>query len=246
MPFLPPGGTLIIPPFTCTNVTIQVGRPTNGLPVGAVVRWTLSVMPADACPIACIGSVINPGPVIVRLPEDPVAIPGTRIGTTVRISLTGLASGAPVRVRAIGPDMEPDTQAVSLNGLPPGTPVIVSAAGQLAAAPGELNLDLGVRFVEADPVGAYPILVETDLDGDGEFDTVSSFDAENPVVTPPTLVIVRGANGLSLDWNDEGDGVLQAADSFDGPWTSIAGARRGYVIVPSAKTMFFRVSVPSE
>ncbi len=246
MPIPTPNGSFILPPFICTNVPIQICRPTNNFPAGSVVRWTLSVFSGTQCPMECVGSVINPGPIIIVVPTDPVGIPGTLRGRNVRLSLNGLPPGEPVRIRAIGPDMQPDMTAISLNGLPPGTPVIIGGGGGFFPA---ADIVLNVQFVELDPMGLYPILIETDVDGDGQFDTLASFDAENTVVPPPTLHIERGDGKVGLDWQDEGEGlgeIEETDDVVNGPWTSIPGSAPGMTLPTTEKQRFFRVFIKVE
>jgi len=246
MPFPIPNGGFVLPPFTCTNFPIQVCRPTNGLPVGTVVPWTLSVFTGPQCPQTCMGSVINPGPVIIVVPTDPVLIPGTNRTVRVRLTVDGLTPNMPGRIRVMGPDMGLDTQFVSLNGLPPGTPVRFGGGGGAGFSPAATDLPLSIRFADADPIGAYPVLVEVDLNNDGQFETLASFETENPVVPPPTLQILKGAPGYYLDWQDEGDGfgVLESSDTVDGTWSPITGAGPGYPLDLLGTQKYFRVAVP--
>ena len=239
----PNSGVVFLPPNTCTNIPIKLCRPTNNVPVGSVVEWNLTVFPRRGCPTVCKGSVINPGPITTTVPEDVVQIPGTRRTVNVPVNLGGLPDGAQVRVRAIAPGMEPDTQNISLNGLPPGTPWIVNGNGPAPAA-FDLSFNIPIRFVQSDPMGLYTILIETDVDGDKDFDTLRSFDIENPVIPPPSLSLVQDQKGLVLSWNDEGDGLLESAHEPTGPWTQIPDARPGYRVEPADKRLFFRVSVP--
>lgn len=239
----PNSGVVTLPPTTCTNIPITLCRPTNNVPVGEVVQWTLTVVPSTGCPQSCIGSVINPGPISTTAPDEIVSVPGTSQTVTVPVNITGLEIGSPVRLRAVTPSMEPDTENIRLNGLPPGVPWIVNAAGVGLASIGELSLKVPIQFAKPDSIGVFTILVETDVNGDGQYDTLRSFDVENPVVPPPSLSWVRGESGWALTWIDEGDGVLESSETLDGPWTPIPGARPGYAIKPTDKGLFFRVSV---
>lgn len=245
MPFPTPNGSFTLPPFTCTNVPITICRPTNGQPVGAVVQWTLSVSTGTQCPMVCVGSVINPGPIVVTNPDVPVGIAGTNRPATVRIGLNGLPPGQPIRLRGIGPDMEPDQRVLSLNGLPPGTPVIIGGGGGFFPA---ADYSVDVRYTEIEPIGLYTILIEADLDGDGDFDTLSSFDVQNTIVPPTSIRIVRDALGAYLEWDDLGDGygTLETSDSVLGPWTPIPGALPPYRINLNKPASFFDVFVDYE
>jgi hypothetical protein len=239
---VPQGGSFVLPPFTCTNIPVTLCSPA-GTPANTVLPWTLTVSAGSQCPMVCTGSVVTHG-IIVIGPTDPTGIPGTNRTTTARVSLNGLPPGSPVRFMAIGPDMEPDTQYLSLNGLPPGVPWELPGVSLAAGKGGSKlvdGLDVPIRFAEEDPGGHYTILIEADLDGDGQYEPLSSFAAENSVVSPPTLRIVNG----QLFWDDMGDGLgnLEAADSIEGPWTPIPGGP-GTPIGAGGSMKFYRVAVP--
>ncbi|MBI5384585.1 MAG: HYR domain-containing protein [Verrucomicrobia bacterium] len=243
LPITPPNGTVVIPPFGCVTVPVTLCRPTN-FPAGAIVPWTMTLQPAEGCPIVCTGHVFNRGPIVVVGPDLPVGIVGTNRAGSVRLGLEGLPPGVVLRLRAIGPDMEPDMGTISLNGLPPGEAWLM--AGAALSAKDATGFDVSVRFADHDPIGLYTILLEADLDGDGEFEPLASFDVENPVVPPPQLQIVAGPSGLVFDWSDDGTGHLEAADSLDGPWTPIEGSRPGHPFDPKGAMKFYRVSTPDE
>jgi hypothetical protein len=245
MPFPDPSGTLVLPPFSCMNVPVQICRPTNEVPAGTVVRWELAVQLEERCPIVCMGSVINPGPIVLRVPALPVPIPGTGRSGVVRFSIDGLPPGQPIILRVAGPDMSLDMTTVSLNGLPPGVPLLIGP-NQAFTPAAEESHDVQVRFAEADPVGTYSILILTDTNGDETPETVGSIDVENPVVSLPTLRLVPHDKQYEVQWEDEGDGlgVLETSKEVDGPWEAIPGARPGYLVDPNAAKQFFRVVVP--
>lgn len=240
----PQGGTIILPPFSCTNVPVVLCA-TTAMPPNSLQTWTLYVSTGNQCPITCMGSVIVT-PVMVGGPTDPVGVPGTNATGTLGVSVMGLPPGSPLRIRAIGPDMEPDTQFVSINGLPPGTAWVLPGIDLVttnAAKNGGNGLNIPFQFQEADPVSPYVILIEADLDGDGGFEPLASFEVENPVVSPPTIRIENG----QLWWDDMGDGLgnLEAADNIDGPWTPIPGGP-GTPINPTEPMKYFRVGIPIE
>jgi hypothetical protein len=235
-------GSFVLPPFTCTNVPVTLCNPPT-VPPGGNSTWTFSLSSGTQCPSVCVGTVVTPGVVVVG-PFDPTGVPGTNRTDTVRVSLNGLPPGSPVRISAWDSSMMPDMQYLSLNGLPPGTPWVlggVSPSGARAPAKPMDGLDIPVRFSDADPVGLYTILLEADLDGDGTFEPLASFNVENPVVPPPTLRIVDG----KLQWEDQGDGLgsIEAADSIEGPWTPIPGGP-GTPIDTSGGKKFYRIAVP--
>jgi hypothetical protein len=238
----PQSGSVIVQPFSCTNIPVVLCAPAT-LPPNSLQIWTLYVWTGTQCPISCMGSVIIT-PVMVGGPIDPTGVPGTNVGT-VRVNIMGLPPTSPLRISAIGPDMMPDMQYVSLNGLPPGVPWLIpgiSIVGTNTTKAGE-GLDIPFQFMEGEPVNPYVILIEADLDGDGDFEPLASFDVENPVVPPSVIRIENG----QLWWEDMGGGLghLEAANSVDGPWTAIPGGP-GTPINPTEPMKFFRVAVPTE
>ena len=238
-------GSFVLPPFTCTNIPIVVCAPA-GTPANTLLTWNFYMGADQQCPTVCMGSVITTG-IIIGTPTDPTGIAGTGRGGVVTVGLQGLPPESPVRFRAIGPDMEPDMQYISLNGLPPGVPwelpgFTPGAAGDKSNAKAGEGIDVPIQFVEGDPVGDYVIVVEADLDGDGQFEPLSSFGVENTVVMPPVLRLENG----KLWWDDMGDGLgsLEAAPSVDGPWTPVPGGP-GTPIDTTGAMKIYRVAVPT-
>lgn len=245
MPIPTPGGTIVVAPFSSTNIPVTICRPTNSVPVGGVLIWNLSLAAPGMCPMTMMGSVINPGTAVVTVPTNIVDIPGTNQAATVRIGLNGLPPGVPVRIRVIGPDMEPDIGTVSLNGLPPGQPVIRTGGGGFS--PAAEQFDVTVRFLQIEPIGLYTILVEPDLDGDSDYDTVVSFDVSSSLVPPPALTIQKVGPQVQLHWRDMGDGLgtLESTDDVvNGTWAPVPGGAPGMTLPPAGRHQYFRVNVP--
>jgi hypothetical protein len=71
----------------------------------------------------------------------------------------------------VGPDMEPDTQSVRLNGLPPGTPVM--GVVQLSDE-GMGTVPLTAAFVRDEPMQPFTVILQVDLNDDGEFESLDS------------------------------------------------------------------------
>ena len=238
----PSSGSFDLESTYCDSFYVNLGRPAVDQPVGAVLEWEVTLYPTYGCPIVCKGAVINPGPIVVEVPDEVVPVPGSTDTADIPVGVDGLPPGQPLRIRAIGTDMQPDPDYISLNGLPPGTPWILNQPVVLAEGAWKFNIP--VRFVRTNPGGFYTILMETDLNGDGEYDTLRSFDVSNPVVAPVVLSIhtVNGVN--TIVWKDNVTGVLESSESVNGPWTPIAGAHSGYVLKTTEKRMFFRVTVP--
>jgi len=238
----PQSGAVTLPPFTCTLVPVTLCAPPTVPPNGQSI-WTFSVAGESQCPTVCTGIVVNPGSVGVTLPDAPTGIAGNTTGD-VHVGLNGLMADGSVRFMVMGPDMQMDMEHVSLNGLPPGMPWVLNGASKSKSAKadgGDGTFVLPVQFTEADPGGVYTIVIEADLDGDGTFEPLASFDVENIAVSPPTIRIENG----QLWWDDMGDGLgtIESADSLEGPWTPFPGGP-GTPVDSSGVMKFYRIAVP--
>lgn len=164
------------------------------------------------------------------------------------IDLTG------ARLRAIGPDMEPDMRVISLNGLPPGVPWMVpdgtilppggagGAGGLSAAGAGGLQLPMDIQFTEPDPGQTYTILLEADLDGDGVFEVLASMDVENSVASEGLLQVQSTANGtVTLTW-PTGWTLEQSDDAADpAGWSDAPQQTSPLTISPAGAKKFYRL-----
>ena len=250
MPIPTANGVVTVPPFSSTNVPVILCRQPNQ-PPGTLLRWVLRASPGNRCPVECVGSLINPSrQLTVNLPELPVLVPGNTVPKPIRIGLDGLPPGARLRLVAIGPDMEPDMDTLSLNGLPPGTPWVIggpvgAARAGLLASTTLQEFDVPVQFAGEDPSGTYTVLISADLDGNGTEEVVGSFDVESPAVQPPLLSVAGDDLGLSIGWEDGGNGLgtLQGAIGPDGPWVGIPEATPGYRPDSDSPLRFFRVRI---
>jgi hypothetical protein len=145
------------------------------------------------------------------------------------INLTG------TRIRAIGPDMEPDTRVLSLNGLPPGVPwevppgLILPPGGPGTPGPGPLpvpqsglDLPLDLQFVEFDPNQTYTILLEADVDGDGQYEPLVSMEVENVIPPDAGLRVVHNSDGSVTVYWSEGWTLQGNADATNlNGWTDV-------------------------
>lgn len=170
-----------IPPGTCAPVTFTMPRPL-GLVPGTTARYQMCVTSNSGQSFCCIGQIVGPNPCIIFPAGGGTASP-VRMGvvTPLRVEMTNendTAWSAQLRIRVIGPDMEPDTNTIGLNGLPPGEPIIRGVAipphsnsffdvfADLAPAYGDMPAGDG-----AQPF--YSIILEADLDGDGEWEPLT-------------------------------------------------------------------------
>jgi hypothetical protein len=88
------------------------------------------------------------------------------------------------------PDMEPDTESVSLNDLPPGTPVMGVAH---LSSEGTATVPLTVAFVRDEPMQPFTIILQADLNDDGDLETLDSIGIMNRLIenTPNGCVGTR-------------------------------------------------------
>jgi hypothetical protein len=135
--------------------------------------------------------------------------------------------------------------AISLTGLPPGEPVIRS----ITVPPGgTTNLDVRAEFTSGDPYRFHTILLEADLDGDGEPEPLRSVAVQQIVQGRMDIEqLVLGVPGLppsvqaSVSWS--GFGTLESAPLLPAPWADVSGNPGSPHVVtnPPARSEFFRL-----
>jgi hypothetical protein len=135
-------------------------------------------------------------------------------------------------------DGQPDGSVVSLNGLPPGTP-----ATGAATLPGgsSTNLALSFTFAARAPGDAFAIELRADLDGDGDLESLGAIPIQNVPGRADLVLSLGYANGqVQVSW-DATEGVLQYANSVDGPWTDVTGAVGFHSVPASDAKKFYRL-----
>lgn len=166
--FTPSSGSITVLPGQTVNVPVTIAHHVGN----AVGCYQMVVQAAGSNEtFTCTGSVFDS--LCCHTLPNLVSI-GTGVGVLVPISATNLGAtpiSLPYQISVQTDEMQPDQEAVRLNGLPPGTPVL----GTLTLAPGASTVyDVGVEFLLPDPLRAYTLLVEADLNGDGELEPVGS------------------------------------------------------------------------
>ncbi len=167
-------------PGACTDIRVKIDRPVGMNAVYQVGCYDAIITNLSSGRVFhCHGSVqdrrdlcavINPNwGSVLRF-----AVGRPRLITLPLTNTSGGAIDGQLRIRVIGPDMEPDLATVSLNGLPPGVPWV----SNLMLAPGnEVDIGVDVLALQHEPLHFYTILAETDLDNDGTAEPLVSIGA---------------------------------------------------------------------
>jgi hypothetical protein len=199
---------VVVNPGNCVPVTVTVPRPA-GLANGLAAAWQICFSSTTGAGFCATGTIVGSNQLCWINPNGGFNST-TRVGVVTPISLRALnesptAVNSPLRIRVIGPDMEPDMQAVSLNGLPPGEPVI----GTLSVRPGGSSpVDFDALILEGGQDNVYrlyTIVLEADLDGDGQYEPVAGYDLGDDTPPPPPP--------CTADFNN--DGTANSQDFFD-------------------------------
>lgn len=199
---------VVVNPGNCVPVTVTVPRPV-GLANGLTAAWQMCFGSTTGASFCATGTIVGSNQICWINPNGGFGWT-TRVGTVTPISVRAVNESSspvdsPLRIRVIGPDMEPDVQAVSLNGLPPGEPVI----GRLSVRPGgtsEVSFDaLIVEGGQDNVYRQYTIVIEGDLDGDGQFEPLVGCDLSDDTPPPPPP--------CTADFNN--DGTANSQDFFD-------------------------------
>jgi hypothetical protein len=165
----------VVPAMTCANIPIQIDRPAGLAIAGQTACFRLCVTALETGQTACCdGSVRDARNWCVDFVNGPYELAIDAAPTPIAIVVVN--SGAPAagldyRVRVLGPENSDDPALVSLNGLPPGEPVLDT----LSAPPGGAAVvPLTLRFAGRRPGRMFTLMIEADLDGDGELDPIGS------------------------------------------------------------------------
>jgi hypothetical protein len=177
----------------------------------------MGMMFVDIC-----GIIVNPNEPVLAVPF------GEPIPISFSIANSGevpAGTNVPIMFKAFPSDMVSSNEVVSLNGLPPGTRYI----GNLVAPPvgSTTTLELSAAFITPDSFRWYDVILEADLDGDGQFQPLTSVglrQTEASVLCPSDLnadgtvdaadlaILLGGwgTGGTVADIN--GDGLVDGSD----------------------------------
>jgi hypothetical protein len=171
------GTTPVINPGGCFTFPVVITRPVGLFGVGLTGCYTFAVQNnVTGDQFSCPGKVVDNTNLCFNIPLDPsglIAVPAP--GLSVPLTLTNTGGGGQtgtLRLRVIGPDMEPDLATISLNGLPPGQPVLRSFSLPSGASQ---TSSLDLLFTSPDPEQLYNLVIEADTDGDGEWEPISTY-----------------------------------------------------------------------
>ena len=230
--FSPASGSVVLGPGACTNVTVAITRPSgmNGpATTTQVACYQMAVTGAESGRAAvCTGKLSRaPGGLCVTLPADIASIVNVYITPDARPVLASVGKKARVEVafRNEGPAPLNFSArfSVAVNEEP-----AEPAFSQLVSVPvgGSSPVPLEVQFTDDDdPASTYTILIEADLDGDGEFEPLNSF-AVREVVQSQMDIRAGPLAGISaaqavVSWSSFG--TLQSAPTVLGPWNNVPG-----------------------
>lgn len=232
---IPAGSSATIPPGSCINRTVRITRPTAMTFNGAFACWNLNVVNttsgATVTTTARINDIRNScGIICLPCTATTAMFPGTSVSLPATIS--GVSGIVPLRARAVitpndidsgDPNMLP--AGVSLNGLPPGEPVLGTFdIPQGGSVNFPITVDLGY---DADSFNNFSLLIEADLDGDGQWETLNSRmvqvqhtltadlngDCAVNLTDLSILLGQFGAAGVTFDQGDvTGDGLVDLGD----------------------------------
>jgi hypothetical protein len=202
---LPSTATVTVAPGTTAPVTVTMLRPAGLTYAGATSCFQFQATNTSSGEtVSALGKLVDARylcwPICCPLPIG-VGPSGTNIGTAITNS-SPTARSFPLRIRVIGPDMEPDLgdAIISLNGLPPGEPFIRSSA---VLAPGDSeDITVNVQFDSPDDASVSSIIIEADVDGDGEWEPISSRFVQFAYEDPCLCVADFDASGGTPDAGD--------------------------------------------
>ncbi len=173
------GVTGVVNPGQCVPIVISVTKPAGMAAIGDTGCFSVEFTNNTTGRIFTCGGTVTQGcGILSGSATDIVLLPPLTDTLTPTASVSN-SSGAPqvisARLRAFpeGPDgevLDDSYNRVSLNGLPPGQPVIRNFMLQ----PNGTGSFAAQAFADVpDPVGNNNVIIEADLDGDGEWEPIS-------------------------------------------------------------------------
>jgi hypothetical protein len=174
------GVTPVVNPGQCVPIVITVTKPAGMAAVGDTGCFSVEFTNNTTGRIFTCGGTVTQGcGIINHIATDIRNLPPfaeAPLPAASVINTTGAGAAISARVRAFpegpnGEHLDDSYNRISLNGLPPGEPIIRNFILPPNGA-GSINVQ-GLADVP-DPVNNYRYIVEADLDGDGEWEPLSS------------------------------------------------------------------------
>ena len=166
-----------VPAGTCVGVPVEIDRPIDMIAAYLIGCFEVQIDNLDTgSTMTCHGSVVDRRDIctiLVKYDDDVIALPA---GPSLPIiwELTSTADVAldfPLQIVAYDPDMLPDMSTISLDGLPPGEPVTRT----ISLLPNEtVDVEILAMMLAYEPFRTYDLVVETDVDGDGDYEPLTS------------------------------------------------------------------------
>ncbi|MBL9147552.1 MAG: hypothetical protein JNM94_02555 [Phycisphaerae bacterium] len=222
--YAPNGGVVTVGPGACLTIPISINASgASGLGQACFDVTVTNLANGQTC--SSMGSVLVDDCVVIAAPCDPVVtLPGLQPGVFgFDLSNLALPPTFAVRIDIAPSDMSSANEIVSLNGLPPGVRYIEP----LSLAPGATTLlTAQAQFLAPDSFTFYDAVLSIDIDGDGDFEAISSIGLVQGPGPGPCLADLNGdgiVDGADLaivlgSWGDDavgdltGDGVVDGAD----------------------------------
>lgn len=231
--FSPASGSVVLASGACTNFPVVITRPVGLLgagPTTLVACYRMTVQGAESRRTAvCEGKLSRPANgLCLKVPPGTPAISHVYITPNGRAvnQATGKAVEVPVTFQNEGAAaMAFDARfSVAINDgatEPAFTQRIQLAPGEESSVP--LRADFGE---EDDPAATFMIIIEADLDGDGEWEPLSSVGVRERVQSELAVERTGPIAGLAvphktISWSSIG--VLEESSNALGPWVPVPG-----------------------
>jgi hypothetical protein len=225
---------VVLGPGACLNIPVTITRPSGMAgpagPTTLVACYQMAVTGAESGrAIACVGKVSRPANgLCLTLPADKPSIVPVYITVDRAPVLPDVGKTASVEAtfRNDGPTSQSFTARFSFAANEDAPQPAFTQAVSIPPG-GASSVPLQVSFGDDDdPTATYTILIEADLDGDGEFEPLNSF-AVREVVQSRMDIQAGPLAGISapqipqVSWSSFG--TLESAPTVLGPWSNVTG-----------------------
>ena len=234
--FSPATGSVVLAPGACTNFPVVIARPAGLLGIGPTTLtacYRMTVTGAESRrTVTCEAKLSRPANgLCVSVPVGTPSVSVVHITADGRPvnAATGKAVEVPVEFRNDGSaPLSFDARfSVAINE---GAPEVAFFTSVNLLPGGSMSVPLRADFAnDDDPAATYMILIEADLDGDGEFEPLQSVGVRESVQGVMSIDYISEASSLpgvllnqpAVFWS--GFGTLEAAPQVTGPWAQVPG-----------------------
>jgi hypothetical protein len=247
-------GTVTLPPDTCTNFTVTIGRP-PGLTPATVAYYQMIIHDPSGQQFSAIGKLTE----LISIWCNVVTQNTNQVHWTQATNIVFQVNNpdsSPINLNSevlvLDGNLLAETNVVSLNGMPPGTPLTNQ---WVVAAAGSQLVSVNVNYLDAQPWTPYYLVLFLNIGVDGALIPVAStaFAQVPPANTGPLLTTSTTNGQVIVSWDmvNTGWSLWSKSDLTSTNWTPVnlpalqqADGSQGVSLPLTNQAQFFQLLGP--